>query len=95
MSFTEHLAVVNVSTSAFAPGCYMVGIHLVKFPYAAFAAGGRHEPSPFLDKPDFWVLRIEEPPPADAVKIADVDTGGARYAIYQAIDRRDADKSAP
>ena len=66
-----------------------------KFPYAAFAAGGRAEPSPFLDKPDFWVLRIEEPPPADAVKIADVDTGGARYAIYQAVARRDAEQSAP
>lgn len=55
-----------------------------KFPHAAFAAGGRAEPSPFLDKPDFWILPIGDPPPADAVKIADIDTGKSRYAIYKA-----------
>ena len=63
-----------------------------QFPYVAVAAGGRPEPSPFLDRPDFWVLPAGDGPPAEAVKIAEIDTGNGRYAVYQAVG---GDRASP
>lgn len=55
-----------------------------EFPAVAFFAGGRSEPSPFCDTPDFWILRPNEPEPP-ARKLLEMNANGFCYILYQAV----------
>mgnify|MGYP001226798993 CR=1 FL=1 len=54
-----------------------------EFPSIGFRAGGRSEPSPFGDIPDYWVLRAGVPPPSGAYRLAEIDAQGFSYIIYK------------
>ncbi len=54
-----------------------------KFPAVGLMAGGRSEPSPFEEKPDFYVLPDKAPYPTDTVEIATIHAQNFKYIIYQ------------
>lgn len=53
------------------------------FPALGFLAGGRSEPSPFEDIPDFWVLVSTLPVPEGSEKCHEFSVGMAEYIIYR------------
>lgn len=57
-----------------------------EFPSIGFRAGGRSEPSPFGEIPDYWVLRAGDPPPSGAYRLAEIDARGFSYIIYKKTD---------
>ena len=54
-----------------------------EFPVIGLLAGGRAEPSPFEDKPDYWVLRSGELPPPEAVRLMEINAQGFIYVLYK------------
>lgn len=53
------------------------------FPALGFLAGGRSEPSPFNDAPDFWVLSKTTLSPADGVFCCEFTADDFAYVIYR------------
>ena len=53
------------------------------FPALGFFAGGRSEPSPFRESPDFWVLPTTLPPPQGYKSCYKFTVGVFSYTIYQ------------
>lgn len=55
------------------------------FPAVAFVCGGRAEPSPFCDPPDYWVLSEITPAPEHAEEKCRFKAGKYHFVIYKRI----------
>lgn len=56
-----------------------------EFPVIGLLAGGRVEPSPFEDKPDYWALRSEELPPPEVARLMEINAQGFIYVLCKKV----------